>query len=124
MMKTCRDCTHATPKYDGAGFITYSCELEPGLVVGESGYLEGIHFREVCDDYKEWDEEKQNAKTIKQEKSLMKIADAVVIKLQSDKTIVEVSYKGDVIMKAEFGIMKTGDVAIFNFGREVTFVKT
>ena len=41
----CLSCKHLKPRIDGAGFVTYFCGKQPGIVVGESNYLDGFNLR-------------------------------------------------------------------------------
>jgi len=49
--RQCVDCKHCYSTADGARFLMYWCYKKPGLVVGESNYLDGFYSASACNEF-------------------------------------------------------------------------
>ena len=50
-MKYCYKCKYLIVKKGGAGGIWYSCKLSPGIIIGESNFLDGDNEPIACEKY-------------------------------------------------------------------------
>ena len=51
--RKCTDCAYCYSTTDGAGFVIYRCKKIPGLVVGESNYLDGSYSSKACEKFED-----------------------------------------------------------------------